>query len=734
MSLPQTLQQALAYHRAGRLPDAEALYHAILQAQPAHAAANHHLGTLLGQVGQVVIALPYLKAALDADPAQEQHWRVYAETLLASGQAKAAHTVLQKAVQNGFKSPAIQALRQQVKAVVQKKPIKGTDPSSEESQQLVTLFNAKRYEALEHWSHLLLQQHPHSGFVWKALGTALAMQGKDGVPALRKTAELLPNEAEAHNNLAGALNKQNAYVAAEIHARRALEIKPDFAEAHNNLGSALISLGQLAKALPSTRRALKIKPDLADAHKNLGIILNDLGQFDSAEASFRRALEIQPDFDAGHSALLFSLSRQAGVDAQTLFAEHVRFAEVFEAPLRANWPQHTNTRDPARCLQVGFVSGDLKNHAVASFIEPVLAHLATCTALALHAYANHPRDDQVSLRLRGYFKHWHAIAGLPEAALAQKIIDDKIDVLIDLSGHTALHRLLAFTRKPAPLQATWIGYPGTTGLQAMDYYLTDRHCLPPGRFDHQFSEKLVYLPAAGVFSPFEGGPPVNALPAAHQGHLTLGSFNQMNKLSPSVIAVWSRLLRALPEAKMLLGGIGEGQSEQLSAWFAAEDIARERLNFHPRTDIFNYLALHQQVDFCLDTFPYNGGTTTFHAIQMGVPTLTLAGSTAAGRSGCTINGHIGLNAWVATMPDDFVDKGLFWASHLVELAALRSTLRERFAQSPLGQPTVVAAGLERALRHMWQRWCADLPAESFAADLTYVDTLSRCVQKDAEAP
>ena len=861
MSLPQTLQQALAYHQAGCLPQAAALYRAILQAQPTHAEANYHLGMLLGQV---IIALPYLKAALDADPAQEHYWCAYAETLLASGQAKTAHNLLQKAEQNGFKSPAIQALRQQAKAAAQA-------PTAEETSQLLALFNAGQIEQTENRARWLVERYPISGFVWKVLGAAMARQGKECLSVLKKATELSPDDANAHSNLGAVLRGLGQFDGALVSTRRALEIQPNFAEAHNNLGNILRDLGQLDGALASTRRALEIqpnfadahnnlgsllhdirqfdaavtscrraleiqpnfaeahsnlgsilnslgqydealascrralevkpdfaaaynnlgmalqalgqfdsavgsyrraleiqpdfadahnnlgaalrdlrqfdgalasarraleiKPDLAEAHSNLGSILNSLGQLDGALASFRRALEIKPDFVDAHSNLLFTLSRHASVDAPTLFAEHTRFAEMFEAPLRADWPQHTNGRDPARCLQVGFVSSDLKNHALASFIEPVLAHLATCPALALHAYANHPRDDSLSLRLRAYFKHWHAIAGLPDSTLAQKIIDDKIDVLIDLSGHTAQHRLLAFARKPAPLQASWFGYIGTTGLQAMDYYFTDRHFLPPGKFDHQFSEKLVYLPATATFFPFEGSPPVNALPAARQAYLTFGSFNVMNKLSPSVIALWSRLLRALPDAKMLLGGMGDAQPDQLSAWFAAEGIDHERLSFYPRTDLFNYLTLHHQVDFCLDTFPFNGGVTTLQALWMGVPTLTLAGSSAAGRWGCAIAGHVGLEAWVAATPDDFVEKGLFWANHLAALAALRATLRDRFAQSALGQPTAVAAGLERALRHMWQRWCADLPAESFAADLTYVDTLSRGTQQDdGEAP
>jgi predicted O-linked N-acetylglucosamine transferase (SPINDLY family) len=771
--LDEACDKAIAYHHAEQLEAAEQVYRAILQAAPQHPVANHFLGLLSVQLQQPEAALPYLLAALEADPAEAGYWLAYLDALLLTGQTDTAQQVLALGRQQGLEGEEADRLTARLETYLSAM-LPGTNesppsdslfrvpvpekialhdeivPSTEEEAALALAFNQGRYSEGIALAQTMTEHFPEHGFGWKLLGALLSVQGHsaEALLPLQKAVQLLPQDeraqtnlglalaelnrlpeaeachrralainpkyANAYNNLGTALKLQGRLAEAEALYQQAVLLQPDYAAAHNNLGAILRYLGQLDGALASFRRALEIQPDFAEAHSGLSAVLNNLGQSEEALASARRALEIKPDFVDAHSNLLFGLGRHPGVEAQTLLAEHARFAEVFEAPLRADWPQHTNTRDPARCLQVGFVSGDLRAHPVASFIEPVLAHLATCPQLSLHAYANHPADDSVSRRLRGYFKHWHAIAGLPDGILAQKIIGDQIDVLIDLSGHTAQHRLLTFARKPAPLQASWIGYPGTTGLHAMDYYFTDRHFLPPGSFDHQFSEKLAYLPASSTFLPFEGGPPVNALPAARQGYLTLGSFNQMNKLNPSVIAVWGRLLRALPDAKMLLGGMATSeQPNQLIAWFAAEGIARERLSFYPRTDTFNYLALHHQVDFCLDTFPYNGGTTTLYAIQMGVPTLMLAGSSAAGRTGCAIAGHLGLEAFVAATADDFVEKGLFWASHLAELAALRATLRDRFAQSALGQPTAVAVGLERALRHMWQRWCKELPSESF---------------------
>ena len=561
-----------------------------------------------------------------------------------------------------------------------------------------------------------LEINPNMATAHCNLGNALLELGRheDAVASFHRAVGIDPDLAVAWVNLGNALRGLRKAHDAVASYRRALDIDPRYAEAHCNLGNALKDLHQFTAAEASYRRALELNPDLVDAYNNLGAILQDRGQLGDAVTWYRRALEIHPDFARAYSNVLFCLSHQEGVGAQALFAEHCRFGEKFEAPLRAKWPPHGNARDPVRRLQIGFVSGDLREHAVACFIEPLLAHLAGSAALSLHAYYNHATEDGVSARLRPHFKSWHPIARLADAALAEKIASDGIDILIDLSGHTAENRLLTFARKPAPVQASWIGYPGTTGLKAMDYYLADRYFLPPGVFDGQFTEKLVYLPAIAPFLPDESAPPVNVLPALSNGFVTFGSFNRLSKLSRSAIALWSRLLRTLPDARMFLGGLPQDSStDVLIDWFAREGIGRERLSIHPRSGVPAYLALHHQVDMCLDTFPYTGGTTTNHALWMGVPTLTLAGQTAPGRHGAANLGHVGLDAFVAKDAEDFQEKGLSWAGDLAALAGVRAGLRDRWTQSPVRRPEVIAAGVESAFRTMWRRWCNGLPAESF---------------------
>jgi predicted O-linked N-acetylglucosamine transferase (SPINDLY family) len=269
-----------------------------------------------------------------------------------------------------------------------------------------------------------------------------------------------------------------------------------------------------------------------------------------------------------------------------------------------------------------------------------------------------------------------------------------------------------------------MGYPGTTGLESIDYYLCDRFLLPAeGQFDRQFTEKLVYLPANAPFLPFAKAAPVNELPALQAGHITFGSFNRLNKFNRNVVAVWSQLLRAVPDSRMVLGGMPRGgnQYDIVLQWFDDEGIDRGRLDFYERTDMPHYMALHHKVDLCLDTFPYNGGTTSLHSFLMGVPTLTIAGDTLAGRVGAGLQGHVGLEDFVASDAAAFVAQGIAWANRLPELAQLRASLRDRFNQSAIGQPALIASGLEIALRTMWKRWCAGLPVESFEADVAQGD-------------
>ncbi|MEO8102759.1 MAG: tetratricopeptide repeat protein [Betaproteobacteria bacterium] len=732
----------------GQLDDAVASYRRALAVKPDYAGAYGNLGNALQSLGQREGAVLNYRRALAINPGFAEAHGNLGKVLRDLGQVDeaVASCRLALALDPNFTEAynnlgnALRDLGQLDEAVASYRQALAINPDFAGAHgNLGTVLRdlGQLSEAVTSYRRALAI-NPDFAEAHNNLGNALRDLGQldEAVASCRRALAINPDNAEAHNNLGNALRDLRQLDDAVASYRRALTIDANFAEAHNNLGNALRDLGRLDEAAASCRRALAIKPDYAEAHHNLGNALRDLGQIDEAVASCRRALAIDPDFARAYGNLLFCLSHNETVDAQTLFAEHCRFGEQFEAPLRANWPRHTNSRDPERRLQVGFVSGDLRDHALANFIEPVLAQLAANPKWSLHAYSNHIVEDAVTQRLRGYLPHWHPIADLSDHALAQKIGADNIDILFDLSGHTGKHRLLSFARKPAPVQVSWMGYPGTTGLRAMDYYLTDRFFLPDEPFASQFTEKLVYLPASATFMPTRDAPSVNVLPAMSSGYPTFGSFNHSRKISRTVVALWARLLRACPDSRMLLGGMPrDGKYGTLIEWFAQEEIARDRLSFHERSGMEAYLGLHHRVDICLDTFPYHGGTTTLHALWMGAPTLTLAGSTPAGRTGVAILSHVGLDAFVARDAGDFVRKGQYWACNLAKLSNIRTEMRERLKRSAMGQPVLVAEGLQRALRIMWRRWCDDLPPVAVDVGDHQMDfeTYSRAISKQTVA-
>jgi protein O-GlcNAc transferase len=558
---------------------------------------------------------------------------------------------------------------------------------------------------------------------------------------------LNPKHTPTHLNRGLALHALKRWDAALDSFDTAIALQPDFSDAHCCRGRTLIECGRLQAALASFDAAITNNPASADAHYNRGIVLLRLcrpqesegsfraallhnsrlteahhnlasslqtrGDIVGAQASYRNALNCDPSRHDSHTGLLYCLSSDVNVDAKALFEEHLRFGDHFEGPFRDKWQPHTNPSEPERRLHLGIVSADLCNHAIATFIEPLLQQLTNHPNYSLHAYYNNPAQDVVSQRLKTYFAHWSDVTALTDDELAKNIRGDGIDILIDLSGHTALNRLLTFARKPAPIQITWMGFPGTTGLQAMDYYLTDRHFLPPGQFDHLFTEKLAYIPGSAPFLPSPDAPEVNSLPALRNGYLTFGSFNKLKKFSPQVIALWAKVLRSQPDSRMVIGGMESADSPIVEEWFAREGIQRDRLRFFPVADIKTYLGLYHLVDICLDTFPYNGGTTTLQALWMGVPTLTLSGSTPVSRTGSVFLGHLGLQAFQANTDQEFVEASLHWTERLKDLSDIRTNLRTSLLATPLGQPDVIANGLDRSLRTMWRRWCNQLPPESF---------------------
>jgi protein O-GlcNAc transferase len=391
-------------------------------------------------------------------------------------------------------------------------------PPRAELDQLGILFNTGRYMELQSRAHQLLGQYPNSGMIWKLFGLSLQMQGKDALPALKKAAELLPRDAEAHGNLAAALRAAGQLEGAIESGRRALKINPDFAEAYNNLAVSLQDLGQLNEAIENYRRAIKIKPGFAEAHNNLGSALKDIGQLENGLASYRRALEIKPDFTDARSNFLQVLSYSSSHAASDVLEQARQYGRLIAKKVDVRFSAW-QCKVPAERLKVGLVSGDLNNHPVGYFLESLLAQLDH-SRIELIAYPTNPLTDELTTRIKPCFAAWNPLYSLSDAAAATLIHSDGVHVLLDLSGHTEYNRLPVFAWKPAPVQASWLGYWSTTGVAEMDYLLADKVSIPEARRGN-FSESVWYLPDTRLcFTPPEIDLPVASLPALKNGHLT----------------------------------------------------------------------------------------------------------------------------------------------------------------------------------------------------------------------
>ncbi|MBE0475150.1 tetratricopeptide repeat protein, partial [Rhodoferax sp.] len=538
------------------------------------------------------------------------------------------------------------------------------------------------------------------------LGNALMAMGQldEAIISYQQALRFNPGFAEYYLKIGNALLDLGRTDEAIASYRQTTVLQPGYAQAHYNLANALIDKGQVDKAVASFRQALALKPDDVATLCNYAKARMGQGQSDEAIACYRRAMALNPDNVLPYTGLLFGLQNLATCSAQELFQEHLRFAEHFEAPLKPFWQPHPNPREPGRHLRLGYVSGDFCNHPVAYFLEPILAHHDK-TQFELFGYYSHTRQDSHTARIAAQMDHWLPCKTLSDAQLAERIRLDGIDILVDLAGHTGHNRLLVFARKPAPVQATYIGYPGTTGLSSIDYRISDPWQDPPGLTERYHSETLVRIPGGMAFTPYDDAPAINPLPALTSGELMLACLNNPAKINQAVTRLWARILHALPQARLMLGNVTDsGIRQQLTGWFSQAGISPERLLLQPRVSVSEYLALHHQIDLALDPFPYNGGTTTMHSLWMGVPVIALAGDHAVSRLCAAHLSRVGLHEFIAHSEDEYLQCAVKFASDLPALNAVRQSLRARM-NAPECQPANITRQLEAAYRDMWRTWC-----------------------------
>ena len=565
-------------------------------------------------------------------------------------------------------------------------------------------------EAIKEFRHALKLQ-PGLAEAHHQLGNALKSAGRyaEAAASLRFAARLDSGNAVVWLNLGVACLELEALSEAVDCFQQALRIQPANAEAHNILGHALLTLGRTTEAQTNLTEALRLRPGDPAAHNNLARTFKAQGRQVEAVAHFRASLESKPDA-ANHNNLVYACNFLPDASPEEIWAEHRRWASLCAEPFRSAWRAHSNDFSPSRRLRIGYVSPDLVNHAVAFFIEPVLA-AHNRDQFEVFAYSNALVPDAVTTRLRLLTAQWRDIARLSDEQVDALIRQDRIDILVDLAGHTARNRLLVFARRPAPIQVTWLGYPNTTGLAAMDYRITDAVSDPVGQTESWHTEKLLRLPENfSCYQPPASSPPVAPLPALASGHITFGCFNNFAKVTPRAIELWSGLLHAASGARLLLRSRGltdPGTAVLVHEGFARHGIDAGRIELNGAIlSTADHLGLYGRVDIALDTFPYNGTTATCEALWMGVPVVTLAGRTHVSRVSTSLLTHLGSTEWIASTPAEYVAIGLRLASDPSRLAAIRQALRERMRQSPLCDAPRFTRNLEAAFRDVWTWRCA----------------------------
>lgn len=491
--------------------------------------------------------------------------------------------------------------------------------------------------------------------------------------------------------------------------RRCIELDPRDAGSHHNLGNALRSAGHHDEAIAALQTAIRLDPQLADAHNSLGLTLKDLGRMDEAVATFRKAVELNRRFVTANSNLLMFLNYQPGIGPRKLMDEHRSWSRRHETHLKRRLVRHDNDRDPERQLRVGYVSPDLRQHSVAYFLLPLLENLDR-DQVHVTAYSNSAVVDETTRRIQQSVDSWCSIAGVPDEQVEARIRADRIDILVDLAGHTAGHRLQVFARKPAPVQLTWLGYPGSTGLDAMDYRCSDPLADPPDDATRLSTEKVLLLArTAWCFAPLSGAPEVAPLPALTTAGVTFGSLNNFGKISAATVDMWAEVLQRTPGSRLVLKNVAMSNAaaaDHARRLLVGRGIAADRLELLGRDrSLTDHLNRYNRIDVSLDTYPYHGTTTTCEALWMGVPTITLAGPNHASRPGVSLLGSVGLSDLVAQTPAEYVDTAVQLAEDLPRLAAIRAGLRQRMLESPLMDGPAFARDMEARYRQVWRSWC-----------------------------
>jgi predicted O-linked N-acetylglucosamine transferase (SPINDLY family) len=703
---------------AGKVEEACERYREAVRAVPGYAKAHLNLGIGLEAVGDAGRALKAYEAALVIDPAEPYANYNLGKLLHMRDKPAQAERLLRQALRSRPEFPearivlasvlqaqgALEDAAAELEAALKLRP----DDFGALYRYAGVLGQLERLDEAQAALRRAIAIDPENTDASYDLATMLIARNEPGqaAPLLRAVLARKPGFVEAGAALFHVLSAQGDLGGAAVELEMVLKQRPDWADAHYNYGLVLKKLKRLGESESAFRRAIVADPGHCHAYRMLGSVMLGQCRTEEALALYRTARERCPgDFDLA-SAELFALNSSEQISDDALFAKHVAFGARIEKAHPPRFQPFRNIRDSGRRLRIGYVSGDFCYHVVTLFMIPVLERRDR-SAYEVFCYSIGDGVDGYTRQLAERADVWREAASMSVLELADLINRDGIDILVDLAGHSGIPQLAVFAQQPAPVQATWLGYLNTTGMTRIQYRISDRHSDPPRLTDPYHTETLVRLPhSQWCYRPFISAACAETPPFMRNGYVTFGSFNQALKLSRAVRALWSEILKRLPDSRLLILGIEKGRAQDdLLADLATAGVDAARITILPYVSLQDYFRWVDSVDIALDTTPYSGGTTTCDALWMGVPVVTAPGSRPSSRSAASILMTVGLAEWVASTAEEYVGRAVEFAGKHEVLAELRASLRSRMRASPLMDEERFTRDLESLYRQVWREWC-----------------------------
>ena len=672
----------IMYKDLGRLKEAEDSYRMILKLNSNFAEAYNNLGNILYELERFQESESCLRDAIELKPN-------FAEAYSNLGITLNKLEKLEEAEESHLQAIAL-------------------NPNFAESYNElgVILQKLNQFDAAEVNYRKAIEIKSNHYHAYNNLGTILKKSRKliEAKKSYEKAIALNPSFYLSHYNYANTLRDLGRFDEAERSYREALALNPSFAEAHNSLGSMLYKIGRLDEAKESLEQAIILDTDFFQAHNNLGVVFQGLGRLKEAELSFREAISLKFDYFEGHNNLLF-LQGIGNFENIKYLKDAKIFSDSIRKKINHKFLKWNCNKEP-KCLRVGFISGDFKNHPVGYFLEGLLSQLSS-SSVELFAYSVIPTEDDLTSRIKPLFYKWTSLWEKNDKDAAQTINEDDIHILIDLSGHTKNNRLPIFVWKPAPIQISWLGYFASTGLEEVDYILGDPYVTPFSEKDH-FIEKIWQLPESYLcFTPPKIDIDIEPLPALSNGFITYGSFNKLYKITDEVISVWARILKSTPNSKLYLKDLQLNYPfarKKILSNFAVHGISENYLILEGSSPRIEYLTKYNSVDIVLSPFPYGGGTTSVEALWMGVPFITKSGEYFLSHLGESIANNSGNKDFIAFDNEDYIKKAIRLSSNVNELRKLREVLRSQVLDSPLFNLQRFSNHFEKAVWSIWSKW------------------------------